>query len=72
MLKVNLKPTALKTIVSLILAPVLGYLVWIFLLGGLVVCEEGPCPSGTFGGFVGASLVSFALVYAVWSLLQKK
>ena len=66
------KPTILKTIVSLLVAIIIDYF-----LNSNFICSVGDkCPTtlqlmiSTTG--IMESLVSFIIVYIIWSLIQKK
>lgn len=75
----NFKPTLWKTIVSFLV----GILVNYYLFKPFIICACSPlnpcyCPQPTWINYafepmaILFSLVSFGLVYLIWSLVQKK
>ncbi len=74
----NFKPTLLKSLVSFISGVATNY----FLAGGVriqcMVVEGGTCPQPTWieyafnPGLIVISIAAIALVYSIWSFIQKK
>jgi hypothetical protein len=68
----DFKPTILKTIISLLVAIIVNYLLTTTFLG----CMGDKCPTilqkmMATNGIIGG-LVFFIIIYLIWSLIQKK